>query len=123
MGPREVVGAEKRLPDYLQVSIDARKRFRLSHAQVQMARELGLNPKKLGRLANQDQEPWKMPLQQFIEHLYRKRVRRDLPELAMSIEEKVEMDRRKKLARRAKKMRESIKTGEEPTPMNGKVNP
>jgi hypothetical protein len=33
------------------------------------------------------------------------------------------MDRRKKLARRAKKMRESIKTGEEPTPMNGKVNP
>ena len=41
----------------------------------------------------------------------------------MSIEEKVEMDRRKKLARREKKMRESIETGEELTPMNGKVNP
>jgi hypothetical protein len=115
--------AKKRIPDRLQVWIDTRKKFRLSHAQIQMARELGLNPKKFGKLTNEDQEPWKMPLPQFIEHLYRKHFGRDCPEVVMSIEEKVEMDRRKKLARRAKKMRESIKTGEEPTPMNGKVNP
>jgi hypothetical protein len=54
-----------------------------------------------------------MPLQQFIEHLYRKRVRRDLPELAMSIEEKVEMDHQKKLARREKKRAESKETGDD----------
>ncbi len=35
-----------RIPDGLQLWIDARKRHRLSHAQVQMARELGMNPKK-----------------------------------------------------------------------------
>lgn len=114
---------KKRIPDHLQVWIDARKDFRLSHAQIQMARELGLNPKKFGKLANENQEPWKMPLPQFIEHLYRKHFRRDRPEVVMSVEEKVEMDRRKKLARRAKKMRESVQTGEEPTPMNRKVSP
>ena len=42
--------------------MDARKKFPLSHEQVQMAQELGLNPKKLGKLANHKQEPWKMPL-------------------------------------------------------------
>lgn len=42
----------------------ARKRHPLSNAQVQMARELGLNPKKLGKMDNHDQEPWKMPLRQ-----------------------------------------------------------
>ena len=40
-----------RLPDHLQMWIDARKRFHLSHAHVQMARELGLNPKKMSRIA------------------------------------------------------------------------
>jgi len=38
-----------------------------------MARELGLNPKKLGSLDNHHQEPWKLPLGQFIEELYAKR--------------------------------------------------
>ncbi len=38
-----------------------------------MARELGMNPKKLGGLSNHRQEPWKMPLPQFIEDLYEKR--------------------------------------------------
>jgi len=104
---------KKRVPDHLQVWIDARKKFQLSHAQIQMARELGLNPKKLGKLANQDQEPWKMPLPQFIGHLYRKRFRRDLPEVVMSIEEKVEMDRSKKLARREKKRAEREETGDD----------
>ncbi len=104
--------SRKRFPDRLQIWVDAGKKFQLSHAQVQMARELGLNPKKLGKLANQDQEPWKMPLQQFIGHLYRKRFRRDLPQVVMSIEEKVEMDRSKKLARREKKWAESEETGD-----------
>ena len=68
-----------------------------------MAREIGLNPKRLGKIANHKQEPWKMPLPQFIEHLYRKRFGRDHPAVVMSIEEKVEMEHRKQLARRARK--------------------
>jgi hypothetical protein len=63
-------------PDRLQLWIDARKRHRLSHEQVQMARELGLNPRKLGKLDNHRQEPWKLPLPAFIEQLYRKRFRK-----------------------------------------------
>jgi len=35
-----------------------------------MTRELGLNPRKFGSLANTKQEPWKLPLPDFIEELY-----------------------------------------------------
>ena len=59
--------------------IEARKKYRLSHAQIQMARELGMNPKKLGGLANHKQEKWKLPLPQYIEHLYQKRYGKQLP--------------------------------------------
>lgn len=38
-----------------------------------MAKELGLNPKKFGKIGNYKQEPWKMPLPDFIEHLHEKR--------------------------------------------------
>jgi hypothetical protein len=31
-----------------------------------MARELGMNPKKFGKIANEKQEPWKKPLPAFI---------------------------------------------------------
>ena len=44
-----------------------------------MARELGLNPKKFGKLDNHRQEPWKAPLPQFIEQLYYKRFKRSAP--------------------------------------------
>ena len=65
--------AQKRIPEHLQAWIDARKRHKLSHAQAQMARELGMNPRKLGKLDNHHQEPWKLPLPAFIEELYFKR--------------------------------------------------
>lgn len=39
-----LMGKANRLPPQLQVWVDARRRFGLSHAQVAMARELGLNP-------------------------------------------------------------------------------
>ena len=60
----------------VRVWVEARKRHRLSHAHVQMARELGMNPKKLGRIDNHKQEPWKLPLPEFIQELYFKRFRR-----------------------------------------------
>ena len=75
-------------PADLQVWIEARKRFKLSHAQVQMARELGMNPKKLGSLANHEQEPWKASLPEFIEDLYCKRFSRAAPERVVSLEER-----------------------------------
>jgi len=68
--------------------IEARKRFHLSHAQVQMARELGLNPRKLGSLANHKQEPWKAPLPVFIEQIYRKRFGKPEPDRVIPIEDK-----------------------------------
>ena len=38
--------SRKKLPDRPQAWVDSRRRFHLSHALVQMARELGMNPKK-----------------------------------------------------------------------------
>ena len=58
----------------------AQKRHRLSDKQVQMARELGLNPDKLGKIDNHKQETWKAPLPQFIESIYFKRFKRENPE-------------------------------------------
>jgi hypothetical protein len=75
------------IPAGLESWIDARQRFRLSHAHVQMARELGMNPKKLGKLANHDQEPWKLPLPQFIAALYVKRFGKARPDTVRTIEE------------------------------------
>src|SRR5258706_15070300 len=91
--------AGKKLSAKLQDWIKARERHRLSHAHVQMARELGMNPKKLGKLDNHDQEPWKAPLPQFIEHLYSKRFGRERPEIVVSIEERASGKNAKKAAR------------------------
>jgi hypothetical protein len=92
-----------RTPSGLQVWIDARRRHRLSHAQVQMARELGMNPQKLGKTDNHRQEPWKAPLPQFIEHLYRKRFGRDAPLDVRPLEERARESAAKQAVRRAEK--------------------
>jgi hypothetical protein len=90
----------------MQAWIDARKRHRLSHAQVQMARELGMNPAKLGKLDNHRQEPWKQPLPQFIEELYFDRFGKTAPDTVVSIEDRVRIEQKKKQARRAAKQQE-----------------
>ncbi len=92
-----------RIPERLQPWIEARKRHRLSDAHIQMARELGMNPKKLGKLDNHRQEPWKLPLPAFIEELYRKRFGRDRPDVVVSIEERAKLEARRKEPRRAAK--------------------
>ena len=61
--------------------IEAKKKFRLSNMPIQMARELGMNPKKFGELANHKQEPWKVPLPMFIEELYFKRFKKEKPNI------------------------------------------
>jgi hypothetical protein len=70
---------KKRIPEKYQMWIDARRRYHLSHVHIQMARELGMNPKKFGKIANEKQEPWKKPLPAFLEEIYLKRFGRDRP--------------------------------------------
>lgn len=91
---------KKRIPDGLWAWIEARKRHHLSHAHVQMARELGMNPKKLGGLDNHRHERWKLPLPVFIEELYRKRFGRARPEFVLSIEEHARQQEKKKAEKR-----------------------
>lgn len=96
---------KKRIPDGLRGWIEARRRHHLSHAHVQMARELGMNPKKLGGLDNHRQERWKRPLPAFIEELYRKRFGRARPEFVLSIEEHARQQEKKKAEKREAKLR------------------
>jgi len=47
------------MPKHRQQAWDeAKKKYRLSHEVVRMAKRLNMNPKKLGGLANHKQEPW-----------------------------------------------------------------
>src|SRR5215471_17925289 len=66
---------------------EAQKRFHLSDVHIQRARELGLNPKKFGGLANHRQEPWKLPLPAFIAECYMKRFHRERPVKATPLTE------------------------------------
>ncbi len=51
----------------------ATKMCRLTARQVEMARLLGMNPRKLPRLRPSPQQRWKLPVGEFIEERYRKR--------------------------------------------------
>lgn len=93
----------KGIPEKYGVWIEARKRFKLSHAQIQMARELGLNPKKFGSLDNRNQEAWKAPLGDFIEELYRKHFKKAAPDVVRSIEEMLTAVKGKKGDRKVRK--------------------
>jgi len=96
----------KSIPEKYQVWIDARRRYHLSDAHIQMARELGMNPKKFGKLANEKQEPWKAPLPIFIENIYLKRFGRDKPADVKSIEDLFKAREKKKDERRKRKQGE-----------------
>jgi hypothetical protein len=100
---------KNKIPDKYQIWIDARKRYHLSHVQIQMARELGLNPKKFGKLANHTQEPWKLPLPLYIEELYYERFNKERPDNIRSIEQIVKdkiqkKEKRKKLKEKSHKL-------------------
>jgi len=95
--------AKNRLDPKLQAWAEARRRHHLSHAHVQMARELGMNPTKLGSLDNHRQQPWKQPLPQFIESLYEKRFGRARPEVVVSLEERAATQAKRQAAKRAER--------------------
>ena len=92
-----------KIPEKLQAWIDARKKYHLSHAHIQMARELGLNPRKFGKIANHRQEPWKAPLPVFIEDIYFKRFKKRRPDNIKSIEQILKDRMRSKERRRINK--------------------
>ncbi len=60
-----------------------------------------MNPKKLGGMANHQQEPWKVPLPQYIEESYLKHFRKERPDNVRSIEQMV-ADRARKQAQQKK---------------------
>lgn len=76
-----------RIPHKFQPWIEARKKFHLSHAHIQMARELGLSPKKFGSYANRDSQPWKLPLVEFIEFLYERQFHKKSPDEVRTMEQ------------------------------------
>ena len=77
----------KRIPHKFLPWIDARKKFQLSHIHIQMARELGMNPRRLGNLVNTKGKPWKAPFSIYIESLYHDRFGRTKPEVVKTIEQ------------------------------------
>jgi hypothetical protein len=97
------VSKKKRISDKYQVWIDARKRYHLSHVHIQMARELGMNPRTFEKIANEKQEPWKAPLPAFIERIYFKRFGRERPVDVKSMEEVFRSKEEKKEDRRKRK--------------------
>jgi hypothetical protein len=77
-----------------------------------MARALGMNPKKFGKLANHLQQPWKAPLPEFITRLYVKRFGRLMQDEVRSIEEIAALQRAKKRAKKqARKDRKAAAAG------------
>lgn len=80
------LAAAMKLEPKLQAWIDARQRHRPSHADVQMARELGMAPASLRGLDDHQHEPWKAPLAAFIEQLYLTRFGRPSPVEVQSLE-------------------------------------
>lgn len=90
--------------------IVARKKHKLSDKHVQMARELGLNPEKLGKIDNHNQEPWKAPLKEFIEDIYLKRFKKSEPENVRSIEQIIAAEKKKKEERKKRKIEKSSTT-------------
>ena len=67
--------------------IVAHKKHRLSDTHVQMARELGLNPDKLGKIDNHRQESWKAPLPEFIEEIFYKRFKKERPDIVKPLKQ------------------------------------
>lgn len=92
------------IPNKLKPWIEARKKYHLSHTQIQMARELGLNPKKFGGMENHKQELWKAPLPEYIEHLYEKHFGKTLPDDIRPLEIKDAEKRKRKAKNRMGKL-------------------
>ena len=84
----------------------------------QMARELGLNPDKLGKIDNHRQEPWKAPLPEFIEEIFYKRFKKERPDVVKPLKQilkeqeiKTKTKKKEKEIRRKEREQEQINNG------------
>ncbi|MDD3136281.1 MAG: hypothetical protein PHF57_03880 [Methanoregula sp.] len=106
--------------------IDAQRHFHLSDEQVLMARELGLNPHKFGKLANARDEPWKSPLPEYIEELYLKHMKKTTTGSVRTFAQMVRDEKQKK-TKPAKTPAEpgagAVRATETDTPEHPSVNP
>ena len=68
-----------------------------------MARELGMNPKKFGSLANEQHEQWKAPLAEFIESCYLKQFKTSVPLNVRSLEQIIQVEEQRSKDKRARK--------------------
>ena len=98
--------------------IVAQKKHRLSDTHVQMARELGLNPDKLGKIDNHRQESWKAPLPEFIEEIFYKRFKKERPDVVKPLKQilkeqeiKTKTKKKEKEIRRKEREQEQINDG------------
>lgn len=104
------MGKKVRIPHKFQPWIDARKKFQLSNAHIQMARELGMNPKRFASQANRENQPWKLPLPKFIEALYEEKFGKPRPDVVQSIEEMAAEHMARREARKAAKLASEVDT-------------
>jgi len=94
----------KRIANKFLPWIEARKKHRLTHLQVHMARELGLNPRRMGGYAGNENAPGRLALGEFIEALYCKRFRKARPDVVQTIEQLAESHEQKRAERKTAKL-------------------
>ncbi|MFK8111064.1 MAG: hypothetical protein AB8B91_02620 [Rubripirellula sp.] len=92
---------KKRIPHKFHRWIEARKKAKLSNAHIQMARELGMNPKRLVIQAAQSAQPWRLPLPAYIEACYEEKYGKKRPDEVKSIEAMAEEHVARREARKA----------------------
>lgn len=68
---------------------EARQRYGLSHAEVQMARELDIVPRSFAKVADPD-------VAAMVRQLYLERFGRELPEVVLSIEDRAKLEQKEK---------------------------
>ncbi|WP_286766592.1 MULTISPECIES: hypothetical protein [Rhodopirellula] len=93
-----------RIPHKFLPWIAIRKQYSLTHAEVQMARELGLEPRRFPSYANIKDQPWKKPLKEFIAELYLKQTGKEQPETIYSMEELAAQHVARRLAKKQAKL-------------------
>ncbi|MCC9643097.1 hypothetical protein LOC71_12495 [Rhodopirellula sp. JC740] len=103
-----------RIPHKFLPWINIRKQYKLTHAEVQMARELGLEPRRFPSYADIKDQPWKKPLKEFIAALYLKQTGRDQPETIYTMEELAAQHVARRLAKKQAKA-ERLASGEDPS--------
>ena len=103
------------MAEKFRIRIEARRRYHLSDAQIQMASELRLNPHKFGKVANEKQEPWKIPVRQFSESMCFKRFHKNQPDGVQSLEEIIRAQQERKAGEKARKveLKDKAESGDE----------